>query len=365
MIVSLSRNGRPPDKREQVVSFIRGRIVSGKLGPEDRIPTHQELERLCDAGSPTIRAAMEVLRETGFITTQHRKGTFVVPHPPHLAQFAVAFPSSPVSVSRFYEAIRNEAEKRHQPDRRISLFHEIDSHTDAEDYQRLLGWVEAQRLAGLIFAGNPYRLARMGSPLVTKPGVWRTAIMAEEERCPFPTVYPDTRAFLPRAFNYLASRGRKRVAVVTLNIGDTALVQFNRFQALAAEYGLTLRPHWLQAAVPGSPEWSRQTALLLLHGNQSERPDALVITDDNLVEGITEGVLAAAAKLEIVAQANFPYATRCLVPAKRLGYDITRLMAVCLERIEQQRRGEHVPVHTTIPAVFEEELGSRCSQEPE
>jgi hypothetical protein len=29
-------------------------------------------------------------------------------------------------------------------------------------------------------------------------------------------------------------------------------------------------------------------------------------------------------------------------------------MAVCLERIEQQRRGESVPEHTAIPAEFEE-----------
>ena len=363
MISALPRNGRPPDKREHVVSFIRGRIVAGTLRPEDRIPTHHELERLCHAGSPTIRAAMAVLREEGFISTRHRKGAFVVPHPPHLSNYAVAFPSSSHRfVSRFYEAIRNEAEKLQQPERRISLFHEIESHVDADDYQRLLGWVEAQRLAGLIFAGNPYRLREMGSPLVTKPGVLRTAIMSEEGQCPFPTVYPDTSAFLPRAFDYLASCGRKRLAVVTLNIESTTSVQLERIQALAAERGLTLQPYWLQGAVPGSPDWSRQIALLLLHGRQSEYPDALVITDDNLVEGVTEGVLASGvrgAQLEVVAQANFPYPTRCHVPARRLGYDITRLMTTCLERIEQQRRGEDVPAHTTIPAIFEEELGAR------
>ena len=359
------RNGRPPDKREQVLSFIRNRIVAGSLMPEDRVPTHQELEQLCRADSRTIRAAMEMLREDGFIETQHRRGTFVVPHPPHLSHYALAFPSRDgEGLSRFYKALRDEAAKLQADERRISDFYGIDSPADGTDYRRLSGCMETQSLAGLLFAGSPHALFQMGSPLVLKPGIRRIAIMeATGGPLPFPTVYPDIRAFLPRAFDYLASRGRKRVAVVTLNTGNGGgYVTDEATQAMAAERGLILRPHWLQGAIPGPLEWLRKVALLLLHEQQTEHLDALVITDDNLVEGITEGVLASGtrgAQLDVVAQANFPYPTHSAVPAKRLGYDITQLMAVCLERIEQQRRGEAAPSHTAIPAVFEDEWGKR------
>ncbi len=345
-----------------IATRLKRTIIRGALKPGQRMPTRVELERQFDTSSVTLNRAMRVLVEEGFVQARKGSATCVAPHPPHLSLYALAFPSFPSkTVSRFYEAIRSEAAKLQTDERRVSLFHGIDSHVDEEDYQRLLGWVDAQRLAGLIFAGNPYHLRELGSPLVLEPGVRRAAIMSEDDQCPFPTVYPDTKAFLPRAFDYLASRGRKRVAVVTLN-SEMNRAHLDEKQALASGYGLALRPHWLQGAVPSSPEWSRHTALLLLHDSQTEHPDALVITDDNLVEGVTEGVLASGthgAQLEVVAQANFPCPTRSLVPAKRLGYDVTRLLAVCLERIEQQRRGEEVPAHTTIPVVFEEELGER------
>jgi DNA-binding LacI/PurR family transcriptional regulator len=360
---SPARVGRPPDRREGVVNALRERIVSGHLKPGDRLPTHHELEEHFQAGPPAVQAAMALLREHGFIETKHRCGSFVAAHPPHLSHFALAFPFPVLKGhSHFYEAIRDEAAKLQADERRVSAFYGIESHVDVDDYQRLLGLMQAHRLAGLIFAGSPHALRMNGSPLVLKPGVRRIAIMeAMGGPLPFPTVYPDIRAFLPRAFDYLASRGRKRVAVVTLNTGNMGgYVTDEKTQALAAERGLIVRPHWLQGVVPGLLEWQRKTALLLLHERQTEPLDALVITDDNLVEGITEGVLASGARgarLEVVAQANFPYPTRSAVPAKRLGFDITRLMVVCLERIERQRRGEDVPAHTAIPAVFEEELG--------
>jgi DNA-binding LacI/PurR family transcriptional regulator len=104
--------------------------------------------------------------------------------------------------------------------------------------------------------------------------------------------------------------------------------------------------------------------LLLLHEGQAERPDAVVITDDNLVEGFTAGIRDSGVRvaadgtgdLVVVAQANCPYPTHSHVPAKWLGYSITRLMTVCLERIEQQRRDELPPSHTAIPAVWEDDL---------
>lgn len=354
--------GRPPERREGLVNALRERIVSGYLKPGDRLPTHHELEESFQAGPPAIQAAMAVLREHGFIETKHRCGTFVARHPPHLSHFALTFPFPYVrGLSRLYEALSNEAAKIQAPERRVSTFYGIAAHVDVEDYQRLLGFVRAHRLGGLIFAGNPFELLKAGSPLACEPGVLRTAIMVPDVSISYPTVYPDLEAFLPKAFEHLASHGRKRVAVVML--GGSRNVDLSRVQSLAAARGLLVRPHWLQAAFADGPGWARQLALVLLHEGQAERPDAVVIMDDNLVEGFTAGIRDSGARvgvngggdLEVVAQANFPYPTPSAVPARRLGYNITELLAVCLERIEQQRRGETPPAHTAIPAVWENE----------
>lgn len=339
-------------------------ILRGLVTPGQRLPTRVELERKFDTTPVTLNRAMRQLIEEGFIQARMGSGTHVARHPPHLSQFALTFPFPVVQgVSRFYEAIRDEAAKFQGNERRVSAFYGIEAHVDVEDYQRLLGFVRAHRLAGLIFAANPFAMIDAGSPLIREPGIHRTAIMEAEPTASFPTVYPDIGSFLPRAFAYLASRGRKRVAVLLL--GGAAPASPVPVQKLASRHGLILKPHWLQAAFATAPDWARQVALLLLHEGQTERPDAVVITDDNLVEGFTRGIrdsgLRAIAAdepgrrgmLEIVAQANFPYPTRSAVPVTRLGYSITRLMAVCLERIDQQRRGETPPAHTAIPAEFE------------
>ncbi len=357
---------RPPVKRDSVVRQMRELIVSGKLAPGAQMPTHKEFEFQLDAESQTICDALRVLREDGFIETQHRRGTFVVPNPPHLTEFALAFPFPLVTgLSRFYEALRDEAAKHQSAERKISAYYGVADHVDVKDYQRLLGRVQAHRLAGLIFAGNPYALEATESLLVREKGLSRVAIMMPVGTLAYPTVYPDINSFLPKAFDYLASCGRKRVAVVLL--GGAERPFFKSLQPLAGERGLILQPHWLQGAFAGSSEWTRQLALLMMHGAPGERPDSVVITDDNLVESFTEGIRdsgvpvvdcdkpGGGGDLAVVAQANFPYPTRSVVPAKRLGYSIPRLMSVCLELLEQQRRGEAVPAHTVIPVEFEHE----------
>ncbi len=123
---------------------------------------------------------------------------------------------------------------------------------------------------------------------------------------------------------------------------------------------MTLRPEWLQGVHPEALSWGEPVGRLLFSLSRSKRPDALVITDDNLVPAVTAGILATGVKapkeVAIVAMANFPWPTPSAVPATRLGYDISRLLELCLERLDQQRRGEVSELHTTLPPVFEDEL---------
>ena len=100
-----------------------------------------------------------------------------------------------------------------------------------------------------------------------------------------------------------------------------------------------------------------------MHDGQSERPDALIITDDNLVEYAAAGVIAAGMRvpeeLEVVAHCNFPWPTPSVVPVKRLGYEVTRILQACLDSIDLQRSGQKALPVTQIPAVFEEEVSPR------
>lgn len=360
-----------PVRQEHILKALRAEIVGGQFAPGARLPTRVELEKRFGTTSVTIQRAMHRLAGEGFIRADCVTGTFVAAHPPHLTQFALAFPYSPDSIpSQFFRAIRVEADRWQNPERRVLSFYDVESHTDVEDYQRLLRYVQSTRLAGLIFAANPFVLRQMGSPLVATPDLPRVVIEDGMDVGGFPTVYPDLPAFLPKAFDHLVARGCQRVAVVMLAKEDLG-ADLGQVQATAAKRGLTVKPPWIQAASPATGTWIRQLGHLLVQGAPGERPDGLVITDDNLVPELTAGLVASGIRvradgealrpgdLAVVAHTNFPHPTLSAVPVTRLGYDITKLVATCMERIDQQRHGETSPAVTVLPPIFEEERESR------
>jgi hypothetical protein len=65
-------------------------------------------------------------------------------------------------------------------------------------------------------------------------------------------------------------------------------------------------------------------------GVGGERPDAILVNDDYLVEAVTQGVLDAGRRVPedvvVVAQCNFPHLPPAVTPVVRLGYDLPDLM---------------------------------------
>jgi DNA-binding LacI/PurR family transcriptional regulator len=96
-----------------------------------------------------------------------------------------------------------------------------------------------------------------------------------------------------------------------------------------------------------------------MHGDAANRPDALIITDDNLVEHAQAGLIAAGIRVpdqvEVVEHCNFPWPPSVL-GTKRLGFDSHAILRACIDLIDRQRRNETVPGMTLVPAIFEEEL---------
>ncbi len=139
--------------------------------------------------------------------------------------------------------------------------------------------------------------------------------------------------------------------------GANAMAEKLRAAALAR--GLRIEPHWVQAVGIVDVRWACNTAHLLMHPNQRERPDGLIIADDNLVEPAVAGVVAAGVRVgeeaDIVAHCNFPLTFNTVAPVTRLGFDARRILNLCIENIERQRRGEAVPREALLPAGLENE----------
>jgi DNA-binding LacI/PurR family transcriptional regulator len=344
-----------------VVRDLRAKILDGTFAPGQQLPTYHELEQQFGGTPRTIARALAVLQEHGFVRTEKRRGIFVEDQLPHRSHFAlvIARRQDDPHLSQFQRALANEARNFEDPERRITAFYGVADHTASEDYQQLAALVRSHRLAGLIFAQAVHEVE--GLPPMEEPGIPRVVIASDSGRPDVPVVCPGPGTFLPKALDYLAARGRKRVALIRLaDDCPWPPPEVDEFMAGVAERGMTTRRCWVQSVSQLAPQRGNETAQLLMFAPPEERPDALIIRDDNLVEHATAGLVEAGVRvgqdIDVVAHANFPWVTRSATPVCRLGYDIHQLFETCIDRLDTLRRGQQVTRVTYLPAYFEDEL---------
>jgi len=348
---------RTADKQLSVVAQLRSKIVQGIFPLGGKLPTRSELEEQFGVSAATLQAAMDHLSRDGFIESKGRNGTFVSTRPPWLSTYAVLMADHPSSnVSQFWTAIINEAYKLDKTGHaKLPVFYGFGPMhlrpDDFADYNRIIDDLRAHRLGGLIFVTNPEFFT--GTLIVTE----QIPSVAVKSSSVFgiPSVYPDLTALVEGSLDYLQASGRKRIAMIGYDLSLVGKYSLQRFQADLAARGMTTRPFWNLQLSHNLADGVRACADLLMHC--SERPDGIVIIDDNLVPNFTAGLLASGVRipddLEVVAHANFPWPTQSMVPVRRVGFDIHRMLELCVEIIAAQRDGKSVPELTLLPPCFQ------------
>jgi DNA-binding LacI/PurR family transcriptional regulator len=354
-------NTRAHVSRETIVSGLRKRIVAGELAPGDRMPAHVAIQREFGAARLTVERAMAQLQADGFVRGVAPIGTFVTDRPPHLTRYAIVFTGSPAneppgSWSRFDEAIAR-ASASVAAERGISFAHyyNVRGYTDCEGYQSLLRDVENQRLAGIIFKDTPFEL--QGTPLLERNDPPRV-IPAQNAEIPSPGRMYDYKRFMYRALDAFETRGRRRIAVLTLS--HFAWGFPDEFLAAVESRGMIIHPFWMQAVDPHRTFWVRHAVHAILSAHARELPDALLVTDDHLVEPVAEALaefgVRVPQQIHVIGHWNFPLIYRGQAPIDLLGFDARELLRLQVDTIDAQRRGERVVDFATVPARLAWEL---------
>ncbi len=342
-------------KADHISNEIRERIVSGGYVPGERLPTRDALTERYGVSKVTVQRALEALANEGFVVADGRRGTFVAEGCPHLTRYKLLFPFSQMSQpNQFWLAMEREAEALGS-EHLVECFFGFEGHRGYLRYESLIADVEANRVAGLIFAANPFHVE--GSPLLTRPGIPRVAVMTKSVHPGIPAICHDTRAFIHLCMKELASRGCRRPAVITPRWHD-------HFESILdealEEYGMETPDTWVQIATLGEPQSADRLVRLLFEPSRAHRPDSLFVSDDNLVEHATRGLrklgLRAPEDVTIVAGCNFPWPTPSCLPVTRIGYSTTELLRKCVQVIDCQRRGEAVADRIVLQPIHEREV---------
>ncbi len=341
-------------KYGDILKDLRLGIVSGKLPPGSHLPTRIQLKKRFDASNQTIQVAMNSLIRDGFVWTNRSGGTIVAENPPHLCRYGLVS-SIPFSESRFMSTMQQAAMKL-ADERECSFTYYCyeNGHINSEGYKRLIADVESHRVAGLIFLTPPFHLD--GTPVLLQSGLPRVSNCGHGMKEGVANIYFDHQLFLVKATDHLVKIGRKRIAMIGgyLNREDME-------KDISYLMGRKVsRPLLTQNCTPWYSWSAHQAALLLMGLSEKERPDALIIRDDHLVEAATEGLANADVRIPedmtIVAHSNFPDRATSCVPVTRLGLDCEDMIRRDVECLKAQRQGSHVQLRTNMPAVFESEI---------
>ena len=361
------RAGRGVPRQQRSSSMaeaLRRDITRGRFKPGARFPTRDDLEKRFDASRATVQKALDTLMREGFVHAEGRRGTFVSERPPHLSEYALCFakePQTDVQWSRFYTAIRDESQAiAREGETRFKEYYGLAAGALADDAKRLADDALGGRLAGVVYTYPPFELE--GAPVLTECDLPQIAIMDAPQITGVRSVYPSQKSFLSRAVEYLAQRGRTRIGLMTVTTFRSDLMAY--FKETAHEHGLETADEWTQAvclcrnAVPSA----RNLAKLMVTPRGDARPDALIIADDNFVEHASAGLVAAGVRVgedvDVVAHCNFPWPPPSVLPVKRLGFDIRRLIADSVDVLRRARSGRKASQVTRIPAVFEDEYAA-------
>jgi len=355
------RRKRTPGLSARVMEQFRGNIVSGNYAPGDRLPTFDHLIKIYGVSRATMQQIVKQLREEGFILSINREGLFVADPPPYLSRFAVVYPNAPGEKgwSRFNTAFLNECNNlfRKNPQISVENYFDVRAHQPGEDFERLIEDIRCHRVAGVILHRHTQSI--LEHPVVKASGVPVVGIyFLPGDLGEYPVINTDYAMFMDRAFNWFSSKRRKRVACLTIGTYN-ALLTPERVR----EHGFEIRQHWMCSIGRDHTGHIPNLVRLLFDYPPEERPDALYIDDDNLVEETLGTVhdmgLHVGRDLDIVIHCNWPLPAPSFLPIAHLGTHIHDFLYHAIGMILAQRSGQTPPREVFMPTIFEEEMRSR------
>lgn len=337
---TLSLSPKRSDARYgDIADKIRAEIVCGKWTPGSKLPTWDVLCDLYAVGRPTLTRALALLKAEGFISAKTTRGTFVTENPPNRNRYILIFPSEPGlhgagGWNLFWESIAMQAlsaqENYHC---QIDIRFHVTPHADCPAYAELLEDMQKHRIAGVLVV-NGDQLTNWEPPFPFP----HVLLFASNPNPNLPSVGVNWNSFHKVAARIMMEGKRRRVAVLA---GEQHLANLAGDELVKS--GLSV-PECFRLSMPGTyAEGAYNLVRLLLSLPKTERPDGLLVCDDNLLPETLSAVMTARLSIPddllVVAHGNSPASPRAAIPAvRRLGFDVHDILRNALHILQAQQK---------------------------
>lgn len=358
MTRSLSRN----PLYQQIADILREEIAADyQLG--DRLPSDLALAKRFSTSNVTVREAMLSLSQEGIVERRQGSGTYVcAPQTasalsrgagtPHVAIWTELNISNPWVSSFYSRTIQHAQVYLEKQGIRAKLYwgrNEPWVTPEVSTCPELWEDLGSGRVRGVIALGaNPAWVEHLGARGIPVVG-W-------QDEYPY-RVSMNDGATMEQAVRYLASRGRRKIALLrwwspelSAEVSDPMA---NAFEAVMGELDLPVCRDWLRQDLHPSVEGAGWAEFREVWTAKPEKPDGLIITDDLLYRDAAMAILDMRLRvpddLLVVAYANkgsgifYPFPTaRIELDLNLVAREMCGMLAVLLE-------GGSVSQHLEMP----------------
>jgi DNA-binding LacI/PurR family transcriptional regulator len=338
----------PSRKAEKIIQALRSEILSGQRAPGEKLPTYDALIEQFRITRPTVSRVLQALRKEGLVKVHGTRGVFVATTFPHHTRYLWVTSEQPGSLewTSFLATILELIERGETGiNGEVIPLVGVDGRANNPQYQRLCDAVEHNSVAGLFLMNSAtvYLL-----PALQSPGLPRVAIWAPLPHAALLSL--DFDGLLERACARLTENGR-HVAVISPHAQNLA-----RAHEYLSKKGIKKNRIWALHVAPVGCE--RVVELLF---ERDDRPDAVFVTDDNLVEPLLAGLKRAKRRprkdVYVLAHCNWPRPIGLEEGVEHIGFDVREILCAAKESIDAQRAGHKTPGRA-IPPRFANELSS-------
>ena len=335
----------PSRKAEKIVGILRSEILSGQRAHGEKLPTYDALIEQFAVTRPTVARVLRELRKEGLIEVNGTRRIVVASSFPHDGRYLWVTSEQPGSLewTCFLDTILELIERGETGiDGEIIPLVGVDGRANNPQYERLCDAVSHGSVAGLFLMNSAtvYLLPALQSAGVPRVAIWAPLPHAGLARL-------DVDSLLDRAAARLRKKGR-RVAVISPHALNLELAQ----KSLAKE-GFSKDRVW---ALPVTPVGCEQMTELLF--DRTDRPDAVFITDDNLVKPFLAGLKRVRRKagtdVYVLAHCNWPKPIGLAEGVEHIGFDVREVLVAAKECIDAQRAGEESPTRLVPPRFLNE-----------
>jgi hypothetical protein len=336
----------PSRKAEQIARILREEILSGQRAHGEKLPTYDALIERFTITRPTVSRVLRSLRQEGLVEVNGTRGVFVAPSFPHHRRYLWVTSEQPGSIewTSFLATILELIERGETgiAGEVIPLVG-VDGRANNPHYQTLCDAVEHGSAAGLFLMNSAtvYLL-----PALQSAGLPRVAIWA-----PLPHAVLlglDFDGLIERACARVSEKGR-RVAVISPHAHNLV-----RAQESLAKRGIDKRRLWALHVAPIGCE--RIVELLF---DRADRPEAVFVTDDNLVGPLLKGLKRAKRRpgkdVFVLAHCNWPRPIGLGDGVEHIGFDVREVLGAAKDCVDDQRAGRPAE-QRVVPPRFVREL---------